>query len=224
MSPREVESRVEDEHDQAGDHLGSTDIGDEGEVEPMRSEALVTSDSDRVDASREATSHPSDDGRFSRNASAAPAISDSDDGSDETNASKISMVVEDVDMGRSPGQESATSTYAYLTDIEDRPESDYPDVPEGDDSMRDESGNDPMRDETVGGPSTVKELIGMWDSLTDANRWTTGPLYYDDGTPADGVIDVGRLTYDETGHDRYGRGLPETTQSDAIRPIDARGT
>ena len=66
-----------------------------------------------------------------------------------------------------------------------------------------------MRDETVGGPSVVKELIGMWDSLTDANTWTTGPLYYDDGTPVDGVIDVGRLTYDETGHDRYGRGLPK---------------
>ena len=171
--------------------------------------ALVTSDSDRVDASREATSHPSDDGRSSRNASAAPTISDSDDGSDETNVSKASMVIEDVDMGRSPGQDSVSSTHSYLTDIEDRPESHYPDLTEVDESMRDESADDSMSDEAVGGPSIVKELIGMWDSITDANRWTTGPLYYDDGTPVKGTIDVGRLTYDETGHDRYGRGLPK---------------
>ena len=88
MSPRQVESRVEDENDQEGDQLDSTDVGDEGEVEPMIDETLVTSDSDRVDVSREATSHPSDDGRMSRNASAAPAVSESDDGSDGTYPSR----------------------------------------------------------------------------------------------------------------------------------------
>ena len=36
MSPQEVESRVEDEHDQVGDHLDSTDVGDDEEVVPCR--------------------------------------------------------------------------------------------------------------------------------------------------------------------------------------------
>ena len=36
MSPQEVESRVEDEHDQDGDHLDSTDVGDDEEVVPCR--------------------------------------------------------------------------------------------------------------------------------------------------------------------------------------------
>ena len=209
MSSQEVEARVEDERGDEADGLDSTDIGDDGEVSHTQREALGAPEGDRVDASREATSHPSDDGRSSRNASAAPTISDSDDGSDETNVSKASMVIEDVDMGRSPGQDSVSSTHSYLTDIEDRPESHYPDLTEVDESMRDESADDSMSDEAVGGPSIVKELIGMWDSITDANRWTTGPLYYDDGTPVKGTIDVGRLTYDDTGHDRYGRGLPK---------------
>ena len=66
------------------------------------------------------------------------------------------MVIEDVDMGRTPGQESVFSTQSYLTDIEDKPVSDYP-----------------MQEEPEDGPSVVKELIGMGDSLADENRWTS---------------------------------------------------
>ena len=58
MSSQEVEARVEDERGDEADGLDSTDIGDDGEVSHTQREALGAPEGDRVDASREATSHP----------------------------------------------------------------------------------------------------------------------------------------------------------------------
>ena len=33
-----------------------------------------------------------------------------------------------------------------------------------------------MQEEPEDNPSVVKELIGMWDSLANENRWTSGRL------------------------------------------------
>ena len=64
-------------------------------VKPNLANSGQTSCDDSVDASREATSHPSEDGRISRNASAALAVSESEDGSDGTNPSRDSMAIGD---------------------------------------------------------------------------------------------------------------------------------
>ena len=88
----------------------------------------------------------------------------------------------------SPGQDSVSSTQSYLTLIDDKPVAEYL-----------------MQSDIGDRPPIFRDLIGMWDGLLDDGRWTTGSLYYEDGVMAEGITDSGRLTYDESGHDRYRR-------------------
>ena len=76
-------------------------------------------------------------------------------------------------------------------------------------------------------PPINRDLIDKWDGLLDEGRWTTGSLYYGDGSLAEGRIDVGRLTYEENGHDRYHRARPvhwseEFSTHDGSRASDGR--
>ena len=93
----------------------------------------------------------------------------------------------------SPGQASGDtvmtelSTQSNLSDIEDRPASEY--ITESDGSR----------------PSVVKDLINLWDGIADEGRWTSGELYYHDGSLAEGRLDVTHLTYNKDGLDKYGR-------------------
>ena len=172
------------------------------------------------DASREVSSHPPDDGRVSRNASDPESGDDQEDHSDiddlctrmgalkaaedvlsdadELCIRMTTLKVDEDESMMSPGQASGDtvmtelSTQSYLTDIEDRPVSDYP--TESDSSR----------------PSVVKDLISLWDGLVvrqpdDEGRWTSGELHYHDGSLAEGRIDTSRLTYDKDGLDKYGR-------------------
>ena len=97
----------------------------------------------------------------------------------------------------SPGQASGdtamteVSTQSYLSDVDDRPASEY--FTESDSNR----------------PSVVKDLISMWDGLVDEGRWTSGELYYHDGSLAEGRIVISRLTYNKDGLDRYGRARVE---------------
>ena len=121
----------------------------------------------------------------------------------------------------SPGQESVSSTQSYLSDIEDKPEDEYPPSDRG-------LAEYLMEIDDLGDrPPFVRDLIDKWDGLLDEGRWTTGKLYYEDGSVAEGRIDVGRLTYDESGHDRYRRTRPvhwsqEISAHDGSRASDGR--
>jgi len=91
--------------------------------------------------------------------------------------------------GQASGDTAMTelSIQSYLSDIDDRPASEY--LMERDSSR----------------PSVVKDLISLWDGLVDEGRWTSGELYYHDGSLAEGRLDISRLTYNKDGLDRYGR-------------------
>lgn len=158
------------------------------------------------DTSQEVASHLPDEAGGSRNVSEIATdmeienttlvpddtneSSECEEGSMDSASPSQDLIADDDPM--SPGQDFVSSTQSYLSDIVDKPERDYF-----------------MEIDSLGDrPPFVKELIDRWDGLLDEGRWTTGKLYYEDGSIADGRIEIGLLTYDESGHDRYHRKRP----------------
>ena len=196
MTPSQVEEAADSGGD--GEEISSaTEDTSISDIQPVRTQH-------DGNASREVSSHPPEDGRVSRNASVYSGDSDE---SDDVEVDEIGAQFDDIraaqdasmdqalsgDDPMSPGQASGdtvmteVSTQTFLSDIDDKPVSEY--LPESDDNK----------------PAVVKDLITMWDGLMDEGRWTTGELYYHDGSLAEGRVDISRLTYNKDGHDRYGR-------------------
>ena len=87
------------------------------------------------------------------------------------------MIIDDDPM--SPGQESVSSTQSYLSDIEDKPVEEYQASDRG-------LAEYLMEIDDLGDrPPFVRDLIDKWDGLLDESRWTTGRLYYEDGSVAE---------------------------------------